>query len=57
MPHKVLIYTNIKADYWPVNWLGMNILFNKDDKKTSVLGDIHEKLRELAICISRLTKT
>lgn len=49
IPHIILIYANIKADYW----LGMNILFKKDDQMTNMLGDIHEKLRELAVGVSK----
>lgn len=49
IPHIILIYADIKADYW----LGMNILFKKDDQMTNMLGDIHEKLRELAVGVSK----
>lgn len=34
IPHIILIYGNIMADYW----LGMNILFKKDDQMTICLG-------------------
>lgn len=53
IPHIILIYGNIMADYW----LGMNILFKKDDQMTNMLGDIHEKLRELAVIVSKKSKT
>lgn len=49
IPHIILIYGNIMADYW----LGMNILFKKDDQMTNMLGDIYEKLRELAVVVSK----
>lgn len=52
IPHIILIYADIKADYW----LGMNILFKKDDQMTNMLGDIHEKLRELAVGVSKKKK-
>lgn len=53
IPHIILIYGNIMADYW----LSMNILFKKDDQMTNMLGDIHEKLRELAVVVSKKSKT